>query len=99
MKRKSSKALWAISLACSLVILVGSTGVTAKENCWGGPGVNLPLMRCVERRRQECKRDPMKNPEFCDSEAATQVFQTVCLMWGEPGKSPINMPPTIWPDL
>jgi hypothetical protein len=96
MKRKSSKASWAIALVCSLTILAGGTGVIGKNN--DDPNM-VKLSSCIEIRRQACKRDPMKNHEFCDTEQATQIFEMACRMFGTPEEQKANLPTISWPKL
>ncbi len=39
---------------------------------------------CLETRIEKCKRDPMRNPEFCDSERGKRLLQLLCDLLGDP---------------
>ncbi len=39
---------------------------------------------CVEKRIEKCKNDPERNPTFCDSEEARNLFNLLCSVFGAP---------------
>jgi hypothetical protein len=79
-----------------MAFVAGSTGVTAQNN--DNPE-NGKLLSCIEMRRKACKKDPTKNPEFCDSQQATHVFEIGCTIFGTPEEQKANIPTTSWPKL
>ena len=61
------------------MFLMMYTTSQAKDN--KPTGNDSTLSKCIAKKISKCKRDPLKNPKFCNSASAKRVYRVLCNMF------------------